>query len=33
MSHWVWLLIGYLIGSFFGLTALLSMFKGGTAKA
>lgn len=27
MSHWVWLLIGWLVGSFFGVTQLLGLFK------
>lgn len=27
MSHWVWLLIGYVVGSFFGLSSLLGLFK------
>ncbi len=27
MSHWVWLLIGWLVGSFFGLSQLLGLFK------
>lgn len=27
--HWWTLLIGYLVGSFFGLSAVLGLFKGG----
>lgn len=26
--HWITLLIGYLIGSFFGLTSILALFGG-----
>jgi hypothetical protein len=33
MKPWMLVLIGWLIGSFFGLSALLSMFKGKTASA
>jgi hypothetical protein len=25
MSHWVWLLIGWLVGSFFGLSKVLAL--------
>jgi hypothetical protein len=32
MSHWMWLLIGWLIGSFFGLQAILALFKGKAAS-